>query len=106
MLGKKLDNPRRKYDAEFKADVVRMMLNGRSVRELSLSMGLNENMLHRWKSTYNEGLGSSSPQPSANAAILPPVPAAEHERVKARLREVEQERDILKKALGIFSRGI
>jgi len=37
---------------------------------------------------------------------VPSVPGAEHERVKARLREVEQERDILKKALGIFSRGI
>jgi transposase len=34
------------------------------------------------------------------------VSAAEHERIKTRLREVEQERDILKKALGIFSRGI
>ena len=38
--------------------------------------------------------------------VVPPVSGAEHERIKARLREVEQERDILKKALGIFSRGI
>jgi transposase len=38
--------------------------------------------------------------------VIPAVPGAEHERIKARLREVEQERDILKKALGIFSRGI
>jgi len=38
--------------------------------------------------------------------VIPVVSGAEHERIKARLREVEQERDILKKALGIFSRGI
>jgi transposase len=107
MLGKNLDKPRRKYDAEFKADVVKLILNGRSVHEISLSMDLNENMIHRWKSTYNEGLRlSSSVIPSANVIIIPPVSGAEHERVKARLREVEQERDILKKALGIFSRGI
>lgn len=107
MLGKKSDKSRRKYDAEFKADVVRMILSGRSIRETSLSLDLNENMLHRWKSEYNEGQGlplsSTSP---ANMVIIPPVAGAEHERVKARLREVEQERDILKKALGIFSRGI
>ena len=48
-------------------------------------------------------LGSSQP---LGAVVIPAVPGAEHERIKARLREVEQERDILKKALGIFSRGI
>src|SRR6266403_393033 len=98
MLGKKLDKPRRKYDDEFKADVVRMALNGRSIREISLSMDLNENMIHRWKSEYNEGLGLSlSSTSSANVIIIPPVSGVEHERIKARLREVEQERDILKK---------
>lgn len=107
MQRKKLDRPRRKYDAEFKSDVVRMVLNGRSIRELSVSMDLNENMIHRWRSEYNGSLGSSpNPAASANTVDLPAVSGAEHERIKARLREAEQERDILKKALGIFSRGI
>jgi transposase len=107
MQGKKLDRPRRKYDAEFKIDVVRMVLNGRSTREISKSMDLNENMIHRWRSEYTDSLGSShSSVISANTVIIPDVSGVEHERIKARLREVEQERDILKKALGIFSRGI
>lgn len=107
MQGKKLDRPRRKYDAEFKLDVVRMVLNGRSTREISKSMDLNENMIHRWRTEYTDSLGSShSSTISANAVVIPDVSGVEHERIKARLREVEQERDILKKALGIFSRGI
>jgi len=107
MQGKKLDKARRKYDAEFKSDVVKMVLSGRSIRELSLSMDLNENMIHRWRSEYNASIGAfSGSTASINTVDLPVVSGAEHERIKARLREAEQERDILKKALGIFSRGI
>jgi len=104
MLGKKLDKPRRKYDAEFKNDVIKMIISGRPVQEISHSLGINSNMVHRWKSEYNQSLGAL-PSPG-DVIVIPPVSGAEHERIKARLREVEQERDILKKALGIFSRGI
>jgi transposase len=107
MQEKKLDRPRRKYDAEFKLDVVRMVLNGRSTREISKSMDLNENMIHRWRLEYTDSLGSAhSSSISTKTVVIPDVSGVEHERIKARLREVEQERDILKKALGIFSRGI
>ena|SRR5882724_9492158 len=104
MLGKKLDKPRRKYDEEFKKDVLKMITGGRPVQEVSRSLGINANMIHRWKSEYNQSLGTISS--TGDIVIIPPVSGAEHERVKTRLREVEQERDILKKALGIFSRGI
>ena len=104
MIGKKLDKPRRKYDAEFKNDVIKMIISGRPVQEISHSLGINSNMVHRWKSEYNQSLGVLPL--SGDVIVIPPVSGAEHERTKARLREVEQERDILKKALGIFSRGI
>jgi transposase len=103
MLGKKLDKPRRKYDEEFKKDVLKMIFNGRSVQEISHSLGINSNMIHKWKAQHNEAMGLSQSLPDA---VIPAVSGVEHERIKARLREVEQERDILKKALGIFSRGI
>lgn len=104
MLGKKSDKPRRKYDEEFKRDVIKMIISGRPVQEISQSLGINSNMVHRWKAEYSQSKGGSFPV--GNDVAIPPVPGAEHERIKARLREVEQERDILKKALGIFSRGI
>ncbi len=103
MLGKKLDKPRRKYDDEFKNDVLKMIFNGRPVQEISHSLGINSNMIHRWKAEHKAASGISGPLPDNG---IPSVSGAEHEQVKARLREVEQERDILKKALGIFSRGI
>ena len=103
MLGKKLDKPRRKYDDEFKADVLKMAFSGRPIQEIATSLGINANMIRRWRVEQAGVQEVSSP---TVPVVIPAVPGAEHERIKARLREVEQERDILKKALGIFSRGI
>jgi transposase len=103
MSGKKTGPPRRKYDEEFKRDVIKMLLAGRSVQDVSQSLGINSNMVHRWKAEQNGAGGTTKSLPDV---VIPTVSGAEHERIKARLREVEQERDILKKALGIFSRGI
>ena len=103
MLGKKLDKPRRKYDAEFKEDVLKMVLTGRPVQEVATSLGINVGMIHKWRAQQTGTLGSAQP---LIPIVVPAVSGVEHERIKARLREVEQERDILKKALGIFSRGI
>ena len=102
MLGKKVDKPRRKYDEEFKKDVLKMLGGDRSVQDVSQSLGINTNMVHKWKAQQNAGHGASGVSPDL---VIHAVSGADHERVKARLREVEQERDILKKALGIFSRG-
>ena len=94
---------RRKYDTAFKEEVLKMVFNGRPIREVAESLGIGENLIHKWKS---RSIASSNPgQESSNKNVLQHVSAAEYERIKARLREVEQERDILKKALGIFSRG-
>lgn len=103
MLGKKLDKPRRKYDAEFKEDVLKMVFSGRPVQEIATSLGINVSIIHKWRAQHTDSLGLSEP---FVAIVIPAVSGVEHERIKARLREVEQERDILKKALGIFSRGI
>jgi len=103
MLGKKLEKPRRKYDAEFKKDVLKMVSTGRPVQEVATSLGINVGMIHKWRAEHTGAAGSSQP---LMPIVVPVVSGAEHERIKARLREVEQERDILKKALGIFSRGI
>jgi transposase len=103
MQVKKTVKHRRKYDAEFKEEVIKMAINGRPVREIAESLGISEALIYKWKSRHS---GSSvASWPSGSLPLSGDVSAAEHERLKARLREVEQERDILKKALGIFSRG-
>ncbi len=40
---------RRKYDADFKKEVIKMVASGRSVVEISQALGIGENINYRWK---------------------------------------------------------
>jgi transposase len=80
---------RRKYDEDFKRSALKMIDNGQSVRSVSQSLGVSENQLHKWKREVKR----TCPETEKEVAEL-----------RARLRQVETERDILKKALCIFSR--
>jgi transposase len=80
---------RRKYDEEFKRQAVAMVRNGQPVRSVAQALGISENVLHRWR---RDALDSQSDS------------ELEVEKLRQRLKQVEMERDILKKALSIFSR--
>ena len=86
---------RRQYDAEFKKNALQLIADGRSVSSVSQSLGVSEGVLYNWKSKAKK------------AALTKPhnEDKAEIEALKKKLAEVEMERDILKKALGIFSRN-
>src|SRR5215470_13856333 len=53
------------------------------------ALGISENVLHRWKREARDSQSNSE---------------LEVEKLRQRLKQVEMERDILKKALSIFSR--
>lgn len=80
----------RKYDNEFKQNAVKKILDGQSVASVSRELGVAEGVLHNWKKVK---LATSSDSEQ------------EVSELKKRLREVEMERDILKKAALIFGRG-
>jgi transposase len=80
---------RRKYDDEFKQQAVTMIRNGQSTRSVAEALGISENLLHQWKRAIR------SNQSAAESEV---------EQLRQRLKQVEMERDILKKALSIFSR--
>ncbi len=102
MQDKNPQKSRRKYDASFKQEVVNMIASGRSVPEIARSLGIGENIIYRWR---REALGSTAAAPLQNTTTLPSqVSLSEHLALQKRLRELEMERDILKKAVGIFSR--
>ena len=91
---------RRKYDREFKEGAVRLILDGgRTVRRVARDLGVHENMLHRWKAEYLEDPEHSFP---GKGHMKP------HEeellKMKRRIADLEEEREILKKALAIFSK--
>ena len=86
-------NRRRQYSEELKAEAVQMMLDGHSAASVASRLDLSgTNVLYRWKAKM---LLDSGPAATALEARV--------QELEKELRRVEQERDILKKALAIFS---
>lgn len=102
MQNKNSQKSRRKYDVSFKHEVVSMIATGCSVPEIARSLGIGENIIYRWR---RQALGSSDATPQAQTTAPSQVSLSEHLQLQKRLKELEMERDILKKALGIFSRS-
>ncbi len=93
MPKRKNGKSRREYSDELKAAAVQMLLDGHSAQSVASRLGLSgTNVLYRWKSKL---LTASGPAATALEARV--------QELEKELRRVEQERDILKKALGIFS---
>jgi transposase len=95
------ERQRRKYDRQYKMDAVNLVVNGgRSVSEAARELGINPNVLHRWKRQLTEdgaqafpGKGKLSPQEE------------ELRRLRRELEQAKEDRDILKKALAFFSKA-
>lgn len=91
---------RRKFDSEFKKEAVRLTLEGgRSVAEAARNLGIHENLLRTWKKKYAE----DSEHPFPGKGHLKPQ-EEEFRRLQRENTNLKEEREILKKALGIFSR--
>ena len=89
-----INKKRRKFDESFKAELLKMVKSGRSIAEVSRTMGIGENLLYKWRSEENS---------QAKPEEL--VTNTEIEHLRKQLKQAETERDILKKALVIFGRG-
>jgi transposase len=88
----------RKYDADFKKEVLKMIESGRSVPDISQSLGIGSNLLYTWVKRSKTSLADT--KSPGSGLVLDEEKLSMHKRI----RELEMERDILKKALGIFSR--
>lgn len=99
MDSKKQKRSRRKYDASFKQEVVKMIAAGRSVPDIARTLGVGENLIYRWK---KQAIISSGATASENGSTQ--VSLSEHLRLQKQLRELQMEHEILKKVVGIFSR--
>ena len=91
---------RRKYDREFKLEAARLITDGgRSVAEVSQDLGIHENLLYNWRRKYLDDTVHVFP----GKGHLKPADE-ELRQLKKELTDVKEERDILKKALAIFSK--
>lgn len=90
---------RRHFDNEFKTTVVELLQAGKSVGELCEEYNLQSGMIRRWRREYDQKNGDLSKKREPTAQEL------ELKKLKKELRETKLERDILKKAVSIFSKS-
>jgi transposase len=89
----------RKYTREFKVEALQLLAKGgKSAAELERELGITKGMLLKWRDRYkvneHQGTLEASDLEAANA---------ENRRLRRDLEITTQERDILKKAIAIFS---
>jgi transposase len=94
MEKKTASRKRRKYDENFKQEILKMINSGRSVPEVARTMGLGENLVYKWKAESR--IHENPEEKSVNSEL---------DQLRKQIRQLETERDILKKALVIFGRG-
>jgi len=87
----------RRYDEAFKREAVEhWMVSGKSGRQIAGELGINEQSLKVWKQKFKQ-LPAGLVAPTLEAL------QAENRRLQRELRHAQEQRDILKKTLGIIS---
>jgi transposase len=89
----------KKYDNEFKVMIVELLNTGMKVRQVGDEYALNDGMIRRWKREFVAKSGDFSKKREVS------IQEQELKAIKKKLREVTMERDILKKAVSIFSKS-
>ena len=92
-----MSKTRKRYKLEFKQEAIALwQASEKSATEIERDLGITHGMLYQWKKELRK-----KEEAAANGSA---VEAAEIKRLKKELALVQQERDILKKAVSIFSR--
>lgn len=93
---------RKIYDPAFKIKAVELSNNRSNLSELARELGIKVSLLYKWRKDYQEyGVGSF---PGNGNLKFTPEQERIHELEK-KLKDAELERDILKKAISIFSKS-
>lgn len=93
--GKMERKKRRRFTDEYKQDVIRMLEEKQiPISKLASDMDLRVDLLYSWKRKYGK---------PNNNVVTKDESAAQLRKLQKRLRDVEEERDILKKAMAIFT---
>jgi transposase len=87
---------RRSYTEEYKRDAVALSEErGYSVAKAAKSLGINENLIRRWKQEF---------QKQENGETLSSDEREELNRLRKEVRELRLEKEILKKASAYFAK--
>jgi transposase len=86
---------------EFKREAVQLVqTSGKPIAQVARELGISDSSIHQWRKELAEHGSAAFPGSGQQTAQEEEV-----RRLKRELDVVKQERDILKKAIGIFSRG-
>ena len=97
-----METNRRQYSEEFKREAVEHSLaSEKSVAEVARDLGIAYSNLKRWCTQYRKR--GELAFPGHGRERLTPQ-EEENRRLKRELNDITQERDILKKALAIFTK--
>jgi transposase len=95
---------RRSFTDEFKREAVSLLASsGRPLTRVAAELGVQPSILRSWRGTANavEKAGTDTPVGQATTAVS--AEQGEIRRLRRDLERAQMERDILKKAIGIFS---
>ena len=97
---------RREFSPEFKREAVALLeSSGRPLMQVATEVGISPSMLRSWRTVVRGGTARSRvATPSGLSPIPSPADHASHiTRLKRELDRTRMERDVLKKAIGIFA---
>ena len=88
---------RRQYTEEFKREAVALIRStGKSQAQIARELGVSDHNISRWWQEYGQADNTDDTESISRQTYM---------AMQAELRRVKEERDILKKALNIFSRN-
>ena len=96
---------RKQFTKEYKLDVIQQSYRCANIRQLANELGLRPGIIYKWRATYEAVKDSHEPIfPGHGVAALSPE-QQEIAQLKRQLADARTERDILKKAIGIFGKN-
>ena len=97
-----MKKPRKQYTKEQKLEIINLSYEpGQGISSLSERFNISTNTIYNWRNQFKKHKTNAFP---GNGNKIMSQSEREMERLKKQLREVQLERDILKKAIGIFSK--
>jgi len=95
---------RKKFSKEFKLKAIEMSNKSDCIKDVAISLGMREGLLYRWRKEFYQKEG----EVFSGSGVVSTLQDAEKEelrRLRKENRDLKLERDILKKAVGIFSKN-
>ena len=91
---------RRTFTPEFKVQAVKLVTEqGKSIAEVARDLDLSESLLRTWKRALDKDVDRAFPGKGN-----PPAHEEELRRLRAEVKRLTMERDVLKKATAFFAR--